>query len=365
MNGDRRAAPGKRRSFWKELPIMLALALVLALVVKTYVVQAFYIPTSSMENTLDIGDKIMVNKLVYHFRAIHRGDIVVFSGAGSWDPPSTASSDPLVRLWHAVIGLFGVDLPGDDLVKRVIGLPGDRVACCAAHGLVTVNGVPLQESSYLYPGNQPSAIPFSVTVPSGHLWVMGDHRLVSDDSRLRRSDPGGGAIPETAVIGRVFMIVWPPSRWRILPIPATFEQSALHGASAVAPASSLALGLLGMGPLAWAHSSRRRPRRRDRSGGDGSPGTPAAPCRAGARSESTSRQGVPSDRWGDGIFLPPVIGSGRLRCWPWKPGMPPCDSGHRAYPVGSDLKIIRPGCSRQRPSAPWRYLKIRWPAERR
>ncbi len=224
-NRARRAAPGKRRSFWRELPVLIVFALVLALIAKTYVLQAFFIPTSSMENTLDIGDKILVNKVVYHFRGVHRGDIVVFSGAGSWDPPSAASPDPLVRLWHAVIGLFGVDLPDNDLVKRVIGLPGDRVACCDADGLVTVNGVPLHESSYLYPANKPSAIQFRVTVPAGHLWVMGDHRLVSDDSRLHRTDPGGGAIPESAVIGRVVMIVWPPSRWRILPIPATFEQA--------------------------------------------------------------------------------------------------------------------------------------------
>jgi signal peptidase I len=244
------------------------IALVLALLVKTYVVQAFWIPSSSMENTLDIGDRFLVNKLVYHFRDIHRGDIVVFNGTGSWLPPATSSPEPLVRLWHTVVGLFGVGLPDDDYVKRVIGLPGDRVACCNAQGLVTVNGVALHESSYLYPGNSPSSIPsgsprFSVRVPAGHVWVMGDHREVSEDSRLHRDAPGGGAIPESAVIGRAFMIVWPLSRWRVLPIPATFEQAAFSHAAAVAPAAPVALGLLGAAPLAWA---RRRRRKRRRSG---------------------------------------------------------------------------------------------------
>jgi signal peptidase I len=262
----RRGGRGKRRSFWAELPVLIVIAIVLALLVKTYVVQPFLIPSASMEDTLDIGDRILVNKLAYHFRDIHRGDIVVFSGAGSWLPLSPASPDPLVRLWHTVAGLFGLGLPDDDFVKRVIGLPGDRVACCNASGLVTVNGVPLHESSYLYPGNAPGSIPsgtprFSVIVPPGHLWMMGDHREVSEDSRLRRTDPGGGAIPESAVIGRAFMIVWPPARWRILPIPATFEQAALSSAAA-APASTPALGLLGVAPLAWA---RRRSRRRGRA----------------------------------------------------------------------------------------------------
>jgi signal peptidase I len=263
------ATPGKRRSFWKELPVLIVLALVLALLVKTYVVQAFFIPSSSMEETLDIGDRILVNKLVYHFRGIQRGDIVVFNGTGSWLPMAASSPDPLVRLWHTVVGLFGVDLPNDDFVKRVIGLPGDHVACCNARGLVTVNGVALHESSYLYPGNAPSSIPygsarFSVIVPPGHLWVQGDHRQVSVDSRLHRADPGGGSVPESAVVGRAFMIVWPLSRWRILAIPATFGQAALSRAAAAAPASVLALGLLGAAPLAWA---RRRPGRPGRPGG--------------------------------------------------------------------------------------------------
>jgi signal peptidase I len=269
-NGAGRAGPRKRRSMRTELPVLIVLALALALLVKTYVVQAFFVPSSSMENTLDIGDRFLVNKLVYHFRDIHRGDIVVFNGTGSWLAPSPSSPEPLVRLWHSVVGLFGVDLPNDDYVKRVIGLPGDRVACCNAQGLVTVNGVALHESPYLYPGNSPSSIPagssrFSVKVPPGHLWVMGDHREVSEDSRLHRNAPGGGAIPESAVIGRAFLIVWPLSRWRILPIPATFEQAAFShaAAAATAPAGPVALGLVGAAPLAWAC---RRRRKRGRSG---------------------------------------------------------------------------------------------------
>jgi signal peptidase I len=199
------------------------------LVIKTYVVQAFYIPSSSMENTLDIGDKVLVNKLIYHFRSIDRGDVIVFNGEGSWDPPSPPqSSDPVVRLvsefGHAVVGLFGISPGVHDYIKRVIGVPGDHVACCDALGRVTVNGVPLNEKSYLYPHNPPSMTKFRVTVPSGRLWVMGDHRDVSYDSRGHIGDPGGGTIAEGQVVGRAFLILWPPSRFRVLPIPATFNK---------------------------------------------------------------------------------------------------------------------------------------------
>ena len=159
--GTAKAAPSRKRrrlSWWTELIVLFALALSIMLVIKTYVVQAFYIPSSSMENTLDIGDKVLVNKLIYHFRSIDRGDVVVFNGEGSWDPPTApASSDPVVRLasefGHAITGLFGMSPGVHDYIKRVIGLPGDHVACCDAQGRVTVNGVPLSEKSYLYPGN--------------------------------------------------------------------------------------------------------------------------------------------------------------------------------------------------------------------
>ena len=226
----------RKRSFWREFPILVVIALLLAVVIKTYAIQAFFIPSGSMENTLEINDRVLVNKLVYDVRGIHRGDIVVFNGDGSWDP-GTAPRDTnfVVKFAQGFASMFGFGRPGDILIKRVIGLPGDKVACCDAQGRVTVNGVPLTEQSYLYPGDTPSEIRFNIVVPPGRLWVMGDHRLISDDSRNHLGQPGGGTIPENAVIGRAFVIIWPISRWRILPIPATFEQSKLSAAAPSAP----------------------------------------------------------------------------------------------------------------------------------
>ncbi len=219
-------------SWWVELPILLVFALVLALLIKSFVVQAFYIPSSSMENTLEIGDKVLVNKLVYDFRSIHRGDVVVFNGDGSWDPVPAEPAPLLSRLWDSISGLFGTAPGVHDYIKRVIGVPGDHVACCNRQGQVTVNGVALSEKSYLYPGDAPSVQRFSIIVPQGRLWVMGDHRSVSWDSRGHMNDPGNGTIPENHVVGRAFVIVAPISRWRILPIPATFQQPQLTAAAA-------------------------------------------------------------------------------------------------------------------------------------
>jgi signal peptidase I len=246
---------GKRRpnmSWWVELPILLVFALVLALLIKSFVVQAFFIPSSSMENTLEIGDKVLVNKLVYDFRSIHRGDVIVFNGDGSWDPVPAQPVPLLSRLWNSVAGLFGTAPGVHDYIKRVIGVPGDHVACCNTAGQVTVNGVPLSEKSYLYPGDAPSETHFSIVVPAGRLWVMGDHRSVSWDSRGHTSDPGGGTIPEDHVVGRAFVIVAPVSRWRILPIPITFEQAKLTASGAAALAANPALGALALpgGPVA-------------------------------------------------------------------------------------------------------------------
>jgi len=293
--GGRQPRPKAKRSFWRELPILIVIALVLAVLIKTFAVQAFWIPSGSMENTLEINDRVLVNKIVYHLRDIHRGDIVVFNGDGSWDPGTVpVSGNVFEQFYDGFASMFGFGHSGEILIKRVIGLPGDTVACCDAQGRVTVNGVPLNEGSYLYPGSAPSTMKFSDVVPSGRLWVMGDNRLVSDDSRDHQGDPGGGTIPESAVIGRAFVIIWPPSRWRILPIPATFEQPQLGAAGAAAsspapvasgasgastaallsarlapagPALPLTLGFAAALPLTWLQrrvrmrAARRRARR--------------------------------------------------------------------------------------------------------
>jgi len=249
----------RKRPFWRELAIIVVAALVLTIVLKAFVVQVFSIPSGSMENTLVPGDRVLVNKLIYRFRPIERGDIVVFSGAGSWDPPAPpASGNPVVRLWDDLTNLVGISAPGTDYIKRVIGVPGDHVFCCDAQGRVTVNGVPLNEQSYIHPGEAPSQIRFNIVVPPGRLWVLGDNRADSDDSRYRMDAPGSGTIPESAVVGRAFIIIWPLSRWAVLPIPATFQQAGLKAAAALATNTPAVAGsaALGAGLIAW----RRRRR---------------------------------------------------------------------------------------------------------
>src|SRR6201996_1251929 len=166
----------RKRPFWRDLVVIVVAALALTILLKAFVVEVFSIPSGSMENTLLPGDRVLVSKIVYRFRDVARGDVVVFSGQGSWGPDAPPPpGNPFLRLWDDLTNLIGVTAPGTDYIKRVIGLPGDHVVCCDAQGRVTVNGVPLSEQSYIHPGDVPSSIPFDITVPAGHLWDMGDH----------------------------------------------------------------------------------------------------------------------------------------------------------------------------------------------
>jgi signal peptidase I len=250
----------RKRPFWRDLVVIVVAALALTILLKSFVVEVFSIPSGSMENTLIPGDRVLVSKIVYKFRGIERGDVVVFSGQGSWGPDAPPPpGNPFARLWNDATNLVGVTAPGTDYIKRVIGLPGDHVACCDAHGRVTVNGVPLSEQSYIYPGDVPSQVPFSITVPPGRLWVLGDNRGDSDDSRYRANDPGDGTVPESAVVGRAWLIIWPLSRFSDIPIPATFQQAALHTAAAAPAVTGGGTAALAGGVVAW---RRRRAKRR-------------------------------------------------------------------------------------------------------
>lgn len=224
-------------SFWRELPILVVIALGLAFLLKTFLIQAFYIPSGSMENTLQVGDRVMVNKLAYDLGDIQRGDVIVFNGVDSWDPEIQVAEpgNPVTRALQSVAGAFGFASPNEkDYIKRVIGLPGDRVKCCDKEGRITVNGIPIDEP-YLFAGNEPSNDPFDIRVPDDRVWVMGDHRAASADSRAHIGDPGGGAIPIDSVVGRAFVIIWPFSDTGFLTRPDTIDNDAIDAAQTDEP----------------------------------------------------------------------------------------------------------------------------------
>ncbi|MFG2823655.1 signal peptidase I [Kitasatospora sp. NPDC048365] len=250
----------KQRSFWKELPILIGIALILALVIKTFFVQAFSIPSGSMENTLQVGDRVLVDKLTPWFGSEpERGEVVVFRDPGGWlnDEPAQRSDNAFVRGIQDVFSFIGLMPSSDekDLIKRVIAIGGDTVECQGT-GPVKVNGVALDEP-YIYPGNTPCGEkPFGpVHVPKGSIWVMGDHRGDSLDSRFHQDQPGGGTVPVDNVVGRAFVVAWPISDWATLPVPATFDQK---GLSAAAPFAPPLAGAAAAVPAVWLLRRRRR-----------------------------------------------------------------------------------------------------------
>jgi signal peptidase I len=227
----------KGRQSWWDIPLTLLIAFGIVLLITTFIAKPFSIPSGSMEDTLQVGDRVLVNKVVYHLRPIERGDVVVFDGTDSFVPATEiAPKNPIqaVTSWLGQsVGLVAPD--GTDFVKRVIGVGGDHVVCCNIDGRLTINGVAIDESAYLYPGASPSDQPFDVIVPSGMLWLMGDHRDNSADSRSHLGDPGGGMVPESRVIGRTMNVLWPLNRISNVPIPDAFASVPAPDASAVVP----------------------------------------------------------------------------------------------------------------------------------
>ncbi|UQA92879.1 signal peptidase I [Streptomyces halobius] len=224
----RRIKRRRRRSYLKEIPILIGVALAIALVLKTFLVQAFVIPSGSMEQTIKIGDRVLVDKLTPWFGSKpERGDVVVFKDPGGWLPPAEKArigdDGPVAKQFKEFMAFIGLLPSADeqDLIKRVIGVGGDTVKCCDTKGRVTVNGTPLTEP-YVHPGNPPSQLRFTVTVPVGRIFVMGDHRSDSADSRFHLDEPYRGTVSVENVVGSATVIAWPVGHWRRLEQNDTF-----------------------------------------------------------------------------------------------------------------------------------------------
>jgi len=237
-DSDRRRAAKKTggwKLFLRDLLIIFVAAIVISFMIKTYLVRSFYIPSSSMENTLQIDDRILVNQLEPALFPIEHGDVVVFTDPGGWLP--AISSEPenwFVGAVDGVLAFVGLSAPdsSNHLIKRVIGLPGDTVECCNEFGQLIVNGIPLEEPYILLPDAVTKATQddFTVTVPDDSIWVMGDNRYNSADSAFHKDDPTGGFVKIDSVVGRAFLISWPTERWAVLDNYSTTFQRVIQNA---------------------------------------------------------------------------------------------------------------------------------------
>ena len=219
------AAPARQRGwmiFLRDVVVIVLIAILVSFLVKTFLVRSFYIPSGSMEQTLLVDDRIFVDEITPRFGGYARGDIVVFRDPGGWLPPKNdPARPPLVEAADWLLSLIGLSAPDSEehLIKRIIGLPGDRVVCCNALGQITVNGAPIDESGYVQlptPDAPVSKDPFDVVVPEDRLWVLGDNRYYSKDSRYNTDQPGKGFVPIENVVGRAFVITWPFDRFGLL-----------------------------------------------------------------------------------------------------------------------------------------------------
>lgn len=206
----------------RDLVIIVVAALVVSFLIKTFLIRSFYIPTESMEETLQRDDRIIVSQLLPALVPVERGDVVVFVDPGGWLSlqPGVSENDPLSSVLNAISLFVGLSSPNDNehLVKRVIGLPGDLVECCDELGALSINGVPIVEPYTSLPEgvNKVSSSDFTVVVPDDALWVLGDNRYNSADSRRNTDKPGGGFVPLSNVVGRAIVISWPNDRWQWL-----------------------------------------------------------------------------------------------------------------------------------------------------
>lgn len=233
------AAPRRRGwlLFARDVVVIVLIAILVSFLVKTFVVRSFYIPSGSMENTLQVDDRILVDEITPRFNGYARGDIVVFQDPGGWLPPSQDIARPPfvegVDWLLSVVGLSASD-SDDHLVKRVIGLPGDHVVCCNNLGQLTVNGRAIDESAYIKTPTADAAASgdeFDVVVPAESLWVLGDNRYRSRDSRYNTDQPGKGFVPLENVVGRAFLVTWPFDRFGLI----DFHHDQFAGVPAVEP----------------------------------------------------------------------------------------------------------------------------------